>query len=406
MSGVVPPISAPPAGRTPVTRMIVIGTLSVMLAMGVRASFGLFMQPVGLENGWGRDVFSMAFAIQNLTWGIGAIGAGMLADRFGAGRTIAGAALLYVLGLVLMRFADSELQLYLTAGVLVGLGQTGTTFPVILPVIARIVPLSQRSTALGIVSAGGSLGQFLIVPSGQFLIDALQWSGALFTLSMMVALILPMSTQLTGKPDQEGAGGLSMWGAIRQAVRHPSYHFLFWSYAVCGFHTAFITLHLPSYVVDQGLNAGQGATAVALIGLFNVFGSLGAGKMGGRYSKRLLLAGIYAVRGVAIGVLLLVPLTSAVLYAFAAVMGLVWLGTVPLTYGLVGQIYGMRYAATLSGVVFLGHQVGSFVGVWMGGKLYVTTGSYTVVWLLGLGLAFAAAALCLPVRERPLAQPA
>jgi len=406
MSGVVPPISAPPAGRTPVTRMIVIGTLSVMLAMGVRASFGLFMQPVGLENGWGRDVFSMAFAIQNLTWGIGAIGAGMLADRFGAGRTIAGAALLYVLGLVLMRFADSEVQLYLTAGVLVGLGQTGTTFPVILPVIARIVPLSQRSTALGIVSAGGSLGQFLIVPSGQFLIDALQWSGALFTLSMMVALILPMSTQLTGKPDQEGAGGLSMWGAIRQAVRHPSYHFLFWSYAVCGFHTAFITLHLPSYVVDQGLNAGQGATAVALIGLFNVFGSLGAGKMGGRYSKRLLLAGIYAVRGLAIGVLLLVPLTSAVLYAFAAVMGLVWLGTVPLTYGLVGQIYGMRYAATLSGVVFLGHQVGSFVGVWMGGKLYVTTGSYTVVWLLGLGLAFAAAALCLPVRERPLAQPA
>lgn len=386
--------------------MIIIGALAVMLAMGVRATFGLFMQPIGLENGWGRDVFSMAFAIQNLTWGIGAIAAGMLADRFGAGRTIAGAALLYALGLVLMRFAGSEVQLYLSAGVLVGLGQAGTTFPVILPVIARVVPLSQRSTALGMVSAGGSLGQFLIVPSGQFLIDALQWSGALFTLSMMVALILPMATQLTGKPAQEGAGGLSMWGAIRQAVRHPSYHFLFWSYAVCGFHTAFITLHLPSYVVDQGLNAGQGATALALIGLFNVFGSLWAGKMGGRYSKRLLLAGLYAVRGLAIGVLLLVPLTPVVLYAFAAVMGLVWLGTVPLTIGLVGQIYGMRYAATLSGVVFLGHQVGSFVGVWMGGRLYVVTGSYTVVWLLGLGLAFAAAALCLPVRERPLAQPA
>lgn len=386
--------------------MIIIGALAVMLAMGVRATFGLFMQPIGLENGWGRDVFSMAFAIQNLTWGIGAIAAGMLADRFGAGRTIAGAALLYALGLVLMRFAGSEVQLYLSAGVLVGLGQAGTTFPVILPVIARVVPLSQRSTALGIVSAGGSLGQFLIVPSGQFLIDALQWSGALFTLSMMVALILPMATQLTGKPAQEGAGGLSMWGAIRQAVRHPSYHFLFWSYAVCGFHTAFITLHLPSYVVDQGLNAGQGATALALIGLFNVFGSLWAGKMGGRHSKRLLLAGLYTVRGLAIGVLLLVPLTPVVLYAFAAVMGLVWLGTVPLTIGLVGQIYGMRYAATLSGVVFLGHQVGSFVGVWMGGKLYVVTGSYTVVWLLGLGLAFAAAALCLPVRERPLAQPA
>ena len=406
MSGAVPPISASPASRTPATRMIVIGSLAVLLAMGVRATFGLFMQPIGLENGWGRDVFSLAFAIQNLTWGIGAIGAGMLADRYGAGRTIAGAALLYALGLVLMRFAGSEFQLYLTAGVLVGLGQAGTTFPVILPVIARAVPLSQRSTALGIVSAGGSLGQFLIVPSGQFLIDGLQWAGALFTLSAMVALILPMATQLTGKPAQEGAGGLSMWGAIRQAVRHPSYHFLFWSYAVCGFHTAFITLHLPSYVVDQGLNAGQGATAIALIGLFNVFGSLWAGRMGGRYSKRLLLAGLYAVRGVAIGALLLLPLTPMVLYAFAAVMGLVWLGTVPLTIGLVGQIYGLRYAATLSGVVFLGHQVGSFVGVWLGGKLYVTTGSYTVVWLLGLGLAFAAAALCLPVRERPLAQPA
>lgn len=386
-------------------RTVVLGTLVVLLAMGVRATFGLFMQPMGLSNGWGRDVFSMAFAIQNLAWGLASIAMGMMADRFGAGRAIALGAGLYALGLLGMRHADTELMLYLTAGVLVGIGQAGVTFPVVLPVVARAVPASSRSTVMGIASAGGSLGQFLVVPTGQALITGMQWSGALWVLSLTVAAGLPLAYFLRGKP-QAMLGQQSLAAALSQALRHRSFHFLFWSYFVCGFHTAFITLHLPAFVTDSGLNGGHGATAIAMIGLFNVIGSFAAGKLGGRHSKKKLLAITYFMRGVGILALLAVPLTPAVLYLFAAWMGLFWLGTVPLTQGLIGQIYGMRYAATLSGIVFLGHQVGSFVGVWLGGYTYAQTGSYTLMWWMGVALALIAAALCLPVREHSIAQPA
>lgn len=386
-------------------RTVLIGTLVVLLAMGVRATFGLFMQPIGLANGWGRDVFSMAFAIQNLAWGLSAIGMGMLADRYGAGRAIALGAGLYALGLVGMRFADTELMLYLTAGVLVGIGQAGVTFPVVLPVVARAVPASSRSTVMGIASAGGSLGQFLVVPAGQAMITGMQWSGAVWVLSMLVAIGVPLAYFLRGKPVAT-VGQQSLSAAIRQAFAHRSFHFLFWSYFVCGFHTAFITLHLPAFVTDSGLNGGHGATAIALIGLFNVVGSFAAGKLGGRYSKKNLLALTYFMRSFGMLGLLALPLSPAVLYAFAAWMGLFWLGTVPLTQGLIGQIYGMRYAATLSGIVFLGHQVGSFVGVWLGGYTYAITGNYDLMWWMGVALALIAAALCLPVREQTLAQPA
>lgn len=401
-------LQTPPMPKIPAQHVLIAAVLILLFAMGIRATFGLFMQPMGLVHGWGRDVFSMAFAIQNLTWGFGAILLGMMADRYGSGRTVALAILLYAAGLIGTRFASSELMLYATAGVLVGLGQAGTTFAVILPVVARTVSPAQRSTAMGIASAGGSLGQFSIVPMGQFFIDGFQWSGALLLLSLIMALTLPLSLKLQGRPDTSGPGASQSLGqAIRMAVRHPSYHFLFWSYAVCGFHTAFITLHLPAFVVDGGLTPSQGALAIAFIGLFNVFGSYYAGKLGGTYSKKNLLAVIYFVRGLAILFLMLVPLTPVNLYIFAALMGLMWLGTVPLTNGLVGQIYGLRYAATLSGIVFLGHQIGSFVGVYMGGELYVATGSYTVVWLMGIGLSLLAAVLCLPIREQPLtAKPA
>jgi len=386
-------------------RTVLLGTLVVLLAMGVRATFGLFMQPMGLANGWGRDVFSMAFAIQNLAWGASAILMGMLADRYGAGRAIALGAGLYVLGLIGMRHADSELMLYLTAGVLVGIGQGGVTFPVVLPVVARAVPASSRSTVMGIASAGGSLGQFLVVPAGQAMITGMQWSGAIWVLSMLVALGVPLAYFLRGKP-LAMVGHQSLSAAIGQAFKHRSFHFLFWSYFVCGFHTAFITLHLPAFVTDSGLNGGHGATAIAMIGLFNVIGSFSAGKLGGQYSKKKLLAITYFMRGIGLLALLAVPLTPVVLYLFAAWMGLFWLGTVPLTQGLIGQIYGMRYAATLSGIVFLGHQVGSFVGVWLGGYTYSITGNYDLMWWIGVALAFIAAALCLPVREQTLAQPA
>jgi len=384
-------------------RILFIGTFVVLLAMGVRATFGLFMQPMGLMHGWGRDVFSMAFALQNLVWGVACIFMGMMADRYGSGRTIALGAVLYVLGMIGTRLATDEFSLYLSAGVLVGLGQAGTTFPVILPVVARSVPPAFRSTAMGIASAGGSMGQFLVVPAGQLLITGFDWTGALWALSLLVAVGIPMAYFLRGKPGAH-SGGQSLWSAVRQALWHPSFHFLAASYFVCGFHTAFITLHLPAYVADGGLTAAQGATAIALIGLFNVFGSFYAGKLGGVYSKKWLLAGMYGMRAFGMLLVLVMPLSPWVLYVFAAWMGLFWLGTVPLTQGLIGQIYGFRYAATLSGMAFLGHQIGSFIGVWLGGYIYANTGSYDLMWWIGIALALIAALLCLPVREQPLAQ--
>ncbi len=386
------------SSSTSYLRTLYAGAFVVLLALGVRATFGLFMQPMGIEHGWGRDVFSLAFAIQNLTWGVGCIFAGMLADRYGAARTIIIGVVLYTLGMIGMRFSDDEMSLYLSAGLLVGLGQAGTTFPVILPVVARAVPAAYRSTAMGIASAGGSLGQFAIVPTGQMLITQMDWTGALWVLSLFIAAGAPLAFFLKGRPTAH-AGERSLGSAIRQALADRSFHFLFWSYSVCGFHTAFITLHLPAYLVDGGLTATHGATAIALIGLFNVAGCLYAGKLGERRSKKTLLAGVYFLRAFGILFLIALPPSPMVTYIFAAWMGLFWLGTVPLTQGLIGQIYGLRYAATLSGIAFLGHQIGSFIGVWMGGYVYQTTGSYTMVWWVGIVLAVVAAALCLPIKE-------
>jgi predicted MFS family arabinose efflux permease len=284
----------------------------------------------------------------------------------------------------------------------IGLGQAGTTFAVILPVIARTVPLSSRSTAMGIASAGGSLGQFLVVPTGQLLIDSLDWTGAYLVLSMVLAATLPLVWFLRGKPGESAGPQQSMFSAIGQALKHPTFHFVFWGYFVCGFHTAFITLHLPAFVVDNGLNASTGAFAIGLIGLFNVFGSFMAGKLGGTHSKKNLLAGLYALRAVGLIWILAMPTSPWVVYVFAGWMGVFWLGTVPLTLGLIGQIYGLRFAATLSGMVFLGHQLGSFTGVWLGGRVQAVTGSYDLVWWLGILLSLMAAALCLPVRETPI----
>jgi len=389
------------------TRVVVLGTLVVLVAMGVRATFGLFMPPMGLTNGWGREVFSMAFALQNLVWGVSSIFMGIMADRYGSGRTIALGAVLYAAGMVGMHYASDELSLYLSAGLLVGLGQAGTTFPVILPIVARSVAPAHRSTAMGIASAGGSMGQFTVVPAGQLLIDGVGWQAALWALSLVVAVAVPMAWGLRGRAAHVAGGPQqSLGAAVRQAVAHPSFHFLFWSYFVCGFHTAFVTLHLPAFVQDAGLSAGHGATAIALIGLFNIFGSFYAGKLGGRYSKKRLLAVVYAMRAFGILLVLALPLSPWVLYGFAGWMGIFWLGTVPLTQGLIGQIYGLRYAATLSGIVFLGHQIGSFIGVWLGGYVYARDGNYDLVWWMSVALAVMAALLCLPVKEHPVGQPA
>lgn len=407
-------VSAAPDSRAAI-RAIVLGSVIVMLAVGIRASFGLFMQPMGVAQGWGREVFSNAFALQNLVWGLSAIGMGAIADRWGAGRAIAFSLLCYALGLIGMRYAGSELALYLSAGVLVGLGQGGATFGVILPVVARAVPMASRSTAMGIVSAGGSLGQFILVPSGQWLMNTFDWHGTLWVLSAVLAFAIPIAYGLRGKVQSAPGivGETSLSRALKQAISDRSYHFLFWSYFVCGFQTAFILLHLPAYATDSGLSPTSGAIAVALIGLFNVLGSFWAGKLGGRYSKKRLLAGIYWARALAVVVVLSLPLSAPVLYVFAAAMGVFWLGTVPLTQGLIGQIYGLRFAATLSGVVFLGHQVGSSLGVWLAGRVYALTGSYDPIWWCSIALGVMAGALCLPINESsrnaaaaPVAQPA
>ena len=386
------------------TVVLTAAVVVLLIAMGVRATFGLLMQPMGVDKGFTREIFALAFAIQNLVWGLGAPLFGALSDKYGSGRTIALGALLYAIGLLTMGSADTAAGLYLSAGVLVGLGQSGTTFGVILGVVARAFPPEKRSLALGMASAGGSMGQFLMVPFGQQLIAQFDWHTALLVLSVVSSFGLPLALLLQGRTAHAvEQSQQSLAAAFRQALGQRSYHFLFWSFFVCGFHTAFITLHLPSYVVDRGLTALDGAVAIALIGLFNVIGSYGCGWLGGRHSKKNLLGWVYALRAVFIALLLLFPLTPPVLYVFAAGMGMLWLGTVPLTNGLIGQIFGLRYTATLYGLVFLGHQIGSFIGVWLGGWAFERDGSYDLVWWLGIGLALAAAALAWPIDERPLA---
>ena len=391
--------------RTP-TLILIVGCIILTLSMGVRHTAGLFLQPMTADHGWSRETFSFAIALQNLVWGLASPFAGALADRHGAGRTVLGAALLYVLGLVLMAQAGSPLTFDLSAGVLVGLGLSGTTFAVIMGVIGRHTTPAKRSLALGIASAGGSFGQFAVLPVGQMLISTYGWQSALVLLAAGVGLIAPLAWALADGHKPAAAAGQSVGEALREAGGERSFHYLFWGYFVCGFQTAFIMLHLPSYLVDSGLSANIGMTAVALIGLFNIFGSFIFGWGGGRYSKKNLLVLIYALRAVAILVFMLLPMSTASAWAFAAVMGLLWLGTVPLTNGLVAQIFGLRYMSMLTGVVFLGHQLGSFLGAWLGGRIFDETGSYFLAWSLAVGLSLLATLCSWPIDEKPLARSA
>lgn len=391
--------------RTPLVIMIV-GCIILTLSMGVRHTAGLFLQPMTAAHGWSRETFSFAIAIQNLVWGLASPFAGAMADRHGAGRTVAGAAVLYVIGLLLMSQAASPLTFDLSAGVLVGLGLSGTTFAVIMGVIGRHTTPAKRSMALGIASAGGSFGQFAVLPVGQMMISAYGWEIALILLAVGIGLIAPLANAMADGHKPASGAGQSVAQALREAGGERSFHYLFWGYFVCGFQTAFIALHLPSYLVDSGLTANVGMTAVALIGLFNIFGSFLFGWGGGCYSKKNLLVLIYALRAVAIAIFMLVPMSVAAAWIFAAVMGLLWLGTVPLTNGLVAQIFGLRYMSMLTGVVFLGHQLGSFLGAWLGGRIFDETGSYMLAWALAIGLSLLAAWCSWPINEKPLARTA
>lgn len=389
--------------RTPIV-ILTVGCIILTLSMGVRHTAGLFLQPMTADHGWTRETYSFAFAIQNLVWGLASPFAGGLADRFGAGRTLLVSAALYVLGLVLMSVSPTPLTLDLSAGLLIGLGLSGTTFPVIMGVIGRHTKPEKRSLALGMASAGGSFGQFLILPFGQLMISTYGWQSALVLLACGVGLIAPLAYAMADGHKPSAGAGQSVVEALHEARGERSFHYLFWSFFVCGFQTAFIMLHLPSYLVDAGLSANVGMTAVALIGLFNIFGSFIFGWGGGRSSKKNLLVLIYALRAVAIFIFMLVPLSITAAWVFAAVIGILWLGTVPLTNGLVAQIFGLRYMSMLTGVIFLGHQLGSFLGAWLGGRVFDETGSYTLAWTLSIALSVLAAWCSWPINEKPLAR--
>lgn len=388
-------------------QVLLCGALIVTLSMGIRHGFGLWLQPITMDRGWTRETFALALAIQNISWGIAGPFAGMLADRFGAFKVLLVGGLLYALGLVLMALSTSGLAFAGSAGLLIGMAQSGTTYAVIYGVIGRNVAPARRSWAMGVAAAAGSFGQFLMVPVENWLISGFGWQNALFLLSIAAIAILPLAFGLREPAVAAPTGPRqSLPQALREAFGYPSFRYLMAGYFVCGFQVVFIGVHLPSYLKDHGLSPQVATYALALIGLFNVFGTYTAGVLGQRLAKRHILATIYAARTVAIVIFLFVPLSPASVYVFAAVMGFLWLSTVPPTNAVVAQIFGVQYLSTLGGFVFLSHQVGSFLGVWLGGKLYDTTGSYDVVWWLAAALGLFAAAINLPVREHAIARPA
>lgn len=395
--------NAAPAWNRAVLVAIGCAALIVTLSMGVRQSFGLFLQPAGAELGFGREAFGFAIALQNLLFGLAQPFVGALADRHGARRVVVGGAVVYGAGLVLAACAGSAVGLGGGLGVLVGLGLSGTTFVVVMSAVGRWVRPEQRSLAFGLVTAGGSFGQFAVVPLAQALIAGVGWRGALLGLLLLVAASALAVIGLRGTPVDGGgaAGGVpeSLRSALRRAAVHRHYWLLNAGFFVCGFHIAFIATHFPAYLVDQGVGAGVGAFALGLVGLTNIAGSYLFGLWGGRHSRPQLLAVLYGARAAAIALFLVVPLSAASALVFAGVFGFLWLGTVPLTSGAVASMFGVRFLSTLYGVVFLSHQVGSFLGAWLAGRLYDATGSYDAVWLASIALGVLAAGASLLTRD-------
>ena len=391
--------------QKPVVVMIA-GCLICLIGFGARSTFGLFLTPMSGAMEWDRETFALAMAIQNLLWGLMMPVAGILADRYGYVLVIIGGALVYALGLWGMAFTDSVTILHLTAGVLTGVGVSFTSFTLISTAMVRVVGPEKRSLVFGVGTAATSFGQVLFSPITQGVIDGYGWESGIFFLFFSILIILPLALLLPFSPGVKGEQetGQTISEAIREAAQHRGFILLTTGFFVCGFHVAFIGIHFPAYVTDLGFAPRVGAWSIALIGIFNIVGSILSGMYGRRGVKKLGLSFIYAARAVVILVLLVMPKTELSLYLFAAAMGLLWLSTVPLTNMVVAQIFGVRYMATLYGFVFVSHQLGSFLGVWLGGFLYDMTGTYDLVWYAGIVLGIVAALVHLPINEAPLAR--
>ncbi len=394
-----------PQKQLSMLQVLACGAAIVTLSMGIRHGFGLWLQPITQAQGWTRETFSFAMAIQNLSWGIAGIFAGMVADRFGAFKVIIVGTLLYALGLVGMALSPTGLLFTLTTGVLIGAAQAGTTYAVIYGVIGRNISADKHSWAMGVTAAAGSFGMFLMVPIEGFLISSLGWQQALLVLAGAVLLIMPLAIGLressfTGGQAVKRTQTISQ--ALCEAFKYPSFQLLMAGYFVCGFQLMFIGVHMPSYLKDKGLSPQVAGYALALIGLFNIFGTYIAGSLGQRMAKRKILATIYFSRAAVIAVFVLAPISPMSVYIFASLMGFLWLSTVPVTNAAVAQIFGIQHLSMLIGLVFFSHQIGSFLGVWLGGVLYDRSGSYNIIWYITIALGIFAGLVNLPVREAPI----
>jgi MFS family permease len=400
-------------GFSPATILLCGGAI-IMLSLGIRHGFGIFLRPMTMDLQWPRATFAFAIAVQNLVWGFAQPLAGMVADRYGAGRVLVAGGLLYALGLAAMAQATTALELALSAGVLVGLGLSGT-YTIVFGVVGRSVSVERRSVSLGLLSAMASFGQFVMLPYGQALISGIGWWWALVILAANALLILPLAIPLSRSRRAMAVATTvqqSVTAALAEARAHRGFWLLTLGFFVCGFQVVFVATHLPAYLLDKGLSVDAGMAALALIGLANIPGSYLAGYLGARFSKKRLLSGIYLARAVIIIAFISLPVAEWTVYAFAVALGLVWLGTVPLTSGVVAQIFGVQYLSMLFGIVYLGHQVGAFLGGWLGGLVFDATGSYLPVWIIAIGLS-AMAAVCNALaddrevrRQQPLPQAA
>jgi MFS family permease len=399
--------------RTPLI-IILCGCAIALLSFGPRSSLGFFIQPMGRDFSWGRDVFGLALAMQNLLWGLGQPLAGAIADRFGVLRVMCVGALLYAGGLLMMRYATTPLSLDLGAGVLIGFGLSGCSFNLVLSAFSKLLPPERRSTALGAGTAAGSFGQFLFAPFGVAMIDNFGWQSALMVFACLMLLIVPLSLALATPPATSAnvptADDQSFRTALAEAFGHRSYVLLVLGFFTCGFQLAFITVHLPAYLVDRGIPAHIGGWVVAAIGLFNIIGSLSVGWLQTRLPKRYILSAIYFIRAISIVLFISFPITPVSAIAFGAATGLTWLSTVPPTTALVAVMFGTRWFATLYGFAFVSHQAGGFLGVWLGGVVFEKFGSYTPIWWLSVLFGVLSALINLPIVEKPVpravAQPA